>query len=40
MFGELVYVLLLAGLLMLLGKKISCETPPTHLLRAVERKRP
>jgi ATP-dependent RNA helicase RhlB len=24
----------------LLGKKISCETPPTHLLRAVERKRP
>ena len=24
----------------LLGRKISCETPPTHLLRAVERKRP
>jgi ATP-dependent RNA helicase RhlB len=23
----------------LLGRKISCETPPTHLLRAVERKR-
>jgi len=23
-----------------LGRKISCETPPTHLLRAVERKRP
>ena len=24
----------------LLGRKISCETPPTHLLRPVERKRP
>ncbi|MBV4460194.1 ATP-dependent RNA helicase RhlB [Pseudomonas sp. COR58] len=24
----------------LLGRKISCEMPPTHLLRAVERKRP
>ena len=24
----------------LLGRKISCETPSTHLLRAVERKRP
>jgi ATP-dependent RNA helicase RhlB len=24
----------------LLGRKISCETPPTHLLRAVERKHP
>ncbi|WP_350612460.1 ATP-dependent RNA helicase RhlB [Pseudomonas sp. HY7a-MNA-CIBAN-0227] len=24
----------------LLGRKISCETPTTHLLRAVERKRP
>jgi ATP-dependent RNA helicase RhlB len=24
----------------LLGRKISCEMPPTHLLRPVERKRP